>query len=175
MTAGLVLAFLGYMLVYAAVKNEHPWASVVRAFGGQPPPPPGSTNEAPGHSQAPGGAGVVQAPGFLTPPAQKALAAITDTYPDLAYQGGFNCRRIIPHDGGTSDEWSEHAWGNALDFTGPAVLMRKLVAWANVPHIKLRYKIANVIPPGSAVNSVHIDFVPSHTGQTPPCASAGSR
>lgn len=174
MTAGLLLAFLAYLLIYAGVKNVHPWGPIVEAFGGRAPAPPGTRSGTPDRS-AGEAAGAIQGPpsagdGTLTDPAARAKAAIEKLYPDLAYQGGWSCRHIIPHDGGTSDEWSEHAWANAIDFTGPAVLMRKLMVWANLPHNRLRYKINNVVPPGSAVNSVHIDFFPAHSGQVPPCA-----
>lgn len=172
MTAGLVLAFLAYLLIYAGVKGVHPWGPIVEAFGGQAPPPPGGSN-APDAGQSVGTGPVTgSAAGQLTPEAAKAKAAIEQTYPDLGYLGGYNCRHIRPHDGSESDEWSEHSWGNAIDFSGPAALMRKLIVWANLPHNKLRYKINNVIPPGSAVNAVHIDFFPSHAGQTPPCAGS---
>lgn len=181
MTAGLLLAFLAYLLLYAGVKGVHPWGPIVESFGGKAPPPPGSKSGTPdrpaksgegvGIASEPKGGGGIGSSG-LTRNAQAAYDAIRATYPGLLYVGGPNCRRIIPHDHApTGDEpWSEHAWGNAIDFEGPAALMRKLMVWANLPHIKLRYKINNVIPPGSAVPAVHIDFFPSHTGQTPPCA-----
>lgn len=41
MVAGLLLAFVGYVLVYAGIKGIHPWAPIVEAFGGKAPPPPG--------------------------------------------------------------------------------------------------------------------------------------
>jgi hypothetical protein len=177
-TAGLLLAFLGYLLVYAGIKGVHPWAPIVEAFGGTAPPPPGSRSATPDATGSPGG-GITEprqgrstgaGTGGLTRRAEVCKAAIEQTYPDLAYLGGPVCRKIIPHDGGESDVWSEHAWGNAIDFSGPGWLMRKLIVWANLPHNKLRYGIYEVIPPGSAVNAVHIDFVPNHAGQTPPCA-----
>jgi hypothetical protein len=174
MTAGLLLAFLGYLLIYAGIKGVHPWAPVVEAFGGRAPAPPGSRSGSPESAATPtreAGAGVTTTgEGGLTRAANRCKEAIEQTYPELEYLGGPSCRKIIPHDGGTSDQWSEHAWGNAIDFGGPAWAQRKLVVWANLPHNKLRYQIANVIPAGSAVNAVHIDFFPSHTGQTPPCA-----
>jgi len=177
-TAGLILAFLAYLLIYAGVKGVHPWGPIVEAFGGQAPRPPGGSN-VPGASATGGPPNLApgevlgpptEATGGLTPAAAKAKVAIDETYPDLGFLGGPSCRKIKPHDGSESDVWSEHAWANALDYGGPAALMRKLVVWANLPHNRLRFKINNVIPPGSAINSVHIDFFPSHTGQTPPCA-----
>jgi hypothetical protein len=176
-TAGLLLAFLGYLLIYAGIKGVHPWAPVVEAFGGRAPVPPGSRSGSPESAATPSreaGAGVTTtgSASTLTDAAARAKAAIERLYPDLHYQGGYVCRTINPHDGGTSDEWSEHAWANAIDFTGSSVLMRKLLVWANLPHNRLRFKINNVIPPGSSVNSVHIDFFPSHSGQTPPCAGS---
>jgi hypothetical protein len=173
-TAGLLLGFIAYLLIYAGVKGIHPWGPIVEAFGGQAPAPPGSRSTGP---DGPSGGSIGTGPttgsaATLTDAAAKAKAAIERLYPDLHYQGGYVCRTINPHDGGTSDEWSEHAWANAIDFTGSSVLMRKLLVWANLPHNRLRFKINNVIPPGSSVNSVHIDFFPSHSGQTPPCAGS---
>jgi hypothetical protein len=168
MTAGLVAAFLGYLLVWAAVKGVHPWAPIVEAFGGTPPPSPGSSGTRRPHGGPGGGPGPGAGPGGLTMRAARCKLAIDRTYPGLDYLGGPACRKIIPHDGGTSDTWSEHAWGNAIDYGGSAELMRKLIVWANLN--KVRYQINNVIPPGAAVNVVHIDFLPSHAGQVPPCA-----
>jgi hypothetical protein len=67
MTAGLLLAFLGYLLVYAGVKGVHPWGPIVEAFGGKAPPPPGSSN-VPASSLAtvPSVGGTAQAPGTTT-------------------------------------------------------------------------------------------------------------
>lgn len=177
MTAGLILAFLGYLLVYSGIKGVHPWKPLVEAFGGQGPPAPGTDNVPGGartrpHGGPGGGPGPGAGPGGLTLRAYRCKLAIDQTYPDLAYLGGPDCRRIKPHDRAPkpNDPWSEHAWGNAIDYSGPAGLMAKLVVWASLPHIRLRFGINNVIPPGSAVNAVHIDFLPSHAGQTPPCA-----
>lgn len=180
MTAGLILAFLAYLLIYAGVKGQHPWGPIVEAFGGKAPPPPGTRSKTPDNPEGKGGGLATEPKGGagigssgLTRAAQMCYDAIRRTYPDLIYVGGFVCRQIIPHDHApTGDEpWSEHAWGNAIDFEGPPTMMRKLIVWANLPQNKLRFKINNVIPPGSAVPAVHIDFFPSHTGQVPPCAS----
>lgn len=177
MTAGLLLGFLAYLLIYAGVKGVHPWGPIVEAFGGRAPAPPGTRSGSPDTVANAGteAAGAIQGPpsagdGTLTDPAARAKAAISKLYPDASYLGGWSCRHINPHNGGTSDEWSEHAWANAIDFGGPSYIQRKIMVWANLPHNRLRYKINNVIGPGSAVNAVHIDFFPSHTGQVPPCA-----
>lgn len=178
MTAGLVLAFLGYLLVYAGVKGVHPWAPIVQAFGGVPPAPPGGKSTAPGINPATGGVGLApgdqygpptEAVGGLTVRAARAKEAIDRTYPDLAYLGGPSCRCINPHDGGGSATVSEHAWGNAIDYGGSERLMGKLMVWASLPHNKVRFHINNVIGPGSEVNAVHLDFMPSHAGQPCPC------
>jgi hypothetical protein len=171
MTAGLVLAFLGYLLVWAAVKGVHPWAPIVEAFGGTIPPAPGaSINPQGGVGTEPYGPPTQS--GGLTPAALAAKAAIEQTYPNLTYRGGFVCRHEIPHSGQPSEDWSEHAWGNAIDFGEPGqeADMRKLMVWATLN--KLRYRIVNIIGPGSAVVTVHLDFAPSHDGQTPPCAGS---
>ena len=174
MTAGLLLGFIAYLLIYAGVKGVHPWGPIVEAFGGQAPAPPGSRSTGPdGDSGTSIGTGpTTGSAATLTDAAAKAKAAIERLYPDASYLGGYSCRHIIPHDGGESDEWSEHAWANAIDFGGPTVIQRKIQVWANLPHNRLRFKINNVIPAGSAVNAVHIDFFPSHAGQSPPCAGA---
>lgn len=174
MTIGLVLLLAAYILIYAGVKGVHPWGPIVEAFGGKAPPPPGSTSEAPGRTkQAAAGYEPVVAAGGLTDRAAACKEAIDRQYPNLEYLGGFNCRHIIPHGGGESSEWSEHAWSNAIDYGGDAGTMRKLMVWATLN--KVRFRIVNIIPPGSAVNAVHLDFAPSHTGQTPPCAGGGGR
>jgi hypothetical protein len=46
MPLGLVLIFGGALLVIGAVRNEHPWSPIVKAFGGTPPPAPGSASAA---------------------------------------------------------------------------------------------------------------------------------
>lgn len=187
MTAGLVLAFLGYLLVWAGVKGEHPWAPVVKAFGGTPPPPPGGRSGSPGINPKTGGVQLApgevvgpptEATGGLSRAAARAKEAIDRTYPDLAFLGGPSCRCIRPHDGGSSSVVSEHAlWpggANALDYGGPAALQRKLVVWANLPHNRVRFRINNVIPAGAAIDAVHIDFFPSHAGQPCPCSGGCS-
>ncbi len=63
MTAGLVIAFLAYMLIYAGVKGVHPWAPIIEAFGGKAPPPPGSVSTVKGTTPA---GGTAQAPGTTT-------------------------------------------------------------------------------------------------------------
>ncbi len=78
------------------------------------------------------------------------------------------CRTIIPHDGGTSSTWSEHSWGNAFDVAGSASQMAMLMGWLEAR--RSFFQINNLIGPGSAVNVVHVDFLPSHAGTVPPCA-----
>lgn len=96
---------------------------------------------------------------------------IFQQFPNASFMGICSCRHIIPHDGGTSSIWSEHSWGNAIDVGGSATLMNQIMAWAQ--RNKAHYSINNIIGPGSAVNCVHVDFFPSHAGQTPPCAHGG--
>jgi hypothetical protein len=188
MSAGLILAFLGYLLVYAGVKGVHPWAPIAQAFGAAPPAPPGGRNTGPGINPKTGGVflapGEVQGPpteatGGLSRAAARAKEAIDRTYPDLAYLGGPSCRCIRPHDGGSSSVVSEHAeWpggANAIDYGGPWALMSKLMVWANLPHNRLLFKINNVIAPvHGGIEAVHIDFLPSHSGQPCPCSGGCS-
>ena len=160
MPLALLALFVGYLLVNAGIRNEHPWAELVTAFGGSPPGPPGISPGQPDSITPPGqGAGTkgaLETSGAVgtsagTPAVQAFWAAVVAKFGDKAQNLGVcSCRHIRPHSGGTSSTWSEHSW-----------------ALAN----KRRYKIVNAIPPGTAVNSWHFDFAPSHAGQVPPCAN----
>jgi hypothetical protein len=179
----LAAAFAGYLLIYAGLKGVHPWCPVVTAFGGTCPPPPGSTSVlstgttrgatavAPPLVGGHVGQGGASGPGGLTERAQAFLDAVRQRFPGAVYQGGFQCRPIIPHNGGTSDEWSEHAWGNAVDIDGPDEGTEQAIM-AFAESNRFVFGVNNVIGPGSAVPSVHVDFLPSHAGQVPPCAGA---
>lgn len=177
MPLALVGLFLGYLLVHAAVKNEHPFAQIVTAFGGVAPPVPGRS--ATGLLQPGGNPAGVQGPGTGpstgtsagTPRVQAFREAVRAKFGDqLTSAGVCACRKIIPHNGGSSSRWSEHAWCNAEDYKGSAAAMARLMVFANLN--RRRYGLVNIIPPGASVNVVHVDFAPSHTGQTPPCAAA---
>jgi len=95
-------------------------------------------------------------------------AAVQGRFPSARFEGIYSCRHIIPHDGGGSSEWSEHAWGNAVDFGGSDQTMSNIMAFAE--RNKDSFGIDNIIGPGSAVDAVHVDFFPNHYGQVPPCA-----
>jgi len=41
MPLALLALFVGYLLINAGIRNQHPWAEIVTAFGGAPPGPPG--------------------------------------------------------------------------------------------------------------------------------------
>lgn len=177
MPLALLALFVGYLLINAGIRNEHPWASVVQAFGGSPPGPPGIS---PGQADSitPPGQGTGTGP-VQGPPTQGGTAAVQAF--DEAVFGKFGsslesagvcaCRTIIPHGGGSSSTWSEHAWCNAKDYRGSAATMARLMVWANLHRKGPGWQIVNLIGPGTSVNVVHVDFAPSHAGQTPPCAN----
>jgi len=176
MPLALLALFVGYLLINAGIRNEHPWASVVQAFGGSPPGPPGISPGQAG-SISPPGQGVIQGPGTGpltgtsdgTPAVQRFDAAVRARFGDrLTSAGVCACRKIIPHNGGSSNMWSQHAWCNAKDYKGSAAAMAALMIFANANRRK--YHLVNIIPPGTAVNVVHVDFAPAATG-TPPCAN----
>jgi hypothetical protein len=171
----LLALFVGYLLINAGIRNEHPWAEIVQGFGGAPPGAPGISPGQPGSITPPGQPRGGETAGRVgtssgTPAVQAFDAAVQAKFPGLFEDAGVcACRTIIPHNGGSSDNWSEHAWCNAKDYRGSAANMARLMIFANVN--RRRYKLVNVIPPGTAVNVVHVDFAPSHSGQTPPCAN----
>lgn len=177
----LLTLFTGYLLVNAAVKNEHPLASIITAFGGSAPPVPGrdplegaveagrQTGSPPKQGGETSGAVGTSAG---TSEVQAFHAAVVDRFGDqLTSAGVCACRTIRPHSGGSSSTWSQHAWCAAEDWRGSAAAMARLMAWGSRPSIRRRYKIRNLIPPGTAINVVHVDFNPPRTG-TPPCAKA---
>lgn len=170
MTIGLLAAFLGVVLIDAAIRGVRPWCPLVEAFGGacegshDERMAMATTGQHIAHSGSSGS-------GELTARAEAFRDAVERQYPQANYLGGFSCRTIRPHGGGSSDQWSEHAWANAVDFGGSADVMRRILVFANLN--RNRYGINNIIPPGSAVNAVHVDFMPGHSGQTPPCAGGG--
>jgi hypothetical protein len=167
-TAGLLAAFLGVLLVDSALRGVAPWSPLVEAFGGSPIPAQ-KTPKVPGADtvdvQGPTPSG---APAGGNPRVQAFARAVFAAYPNAHNAGVYACRKIIPHDGGTSNVWSEHSWSNAIDISADAQTMHKIVVWANLN--RNRFHINNVIGPGSAVNVVHVDFLPSHAGQVPACA-----
>lgn len=174
MPLALLALFVGYLLVNAGIRNEHPWAELVTAFGGSPPGPPGISPGQPDSITPPGQGVSVNtpsetsgAPSGGTPAVQAFWAAVVAKFGDKAQNLGVcSCRMIRPHNGGSSSTWSEHSWCNAIDVGG---VNATIGAWALAN--KRRYKIVNAIPPGTAVNSWHFDFAPSHAGQVPPCAN----
>lgn len=94
--------------------------------------------------------------------------AFERVFPSAHFLGICNCRKIIPHSGGTSSTWSEHSWGNAIDYTGSASQQNQMMAWAR--RNKGQFRVNNIIGPGPGCDCTHFDFFPSHAGQTPPCA-----
>ena len=174
MTLGLVTGFLGILLAYSAIRNEHPWCPVLTAFGKPCPPKPGGAG--PLAALADRAAGLVGGQAVVPGTGQALVdafwAAAQRKFPNVENAGVCACRHIIPHDGGTSDTWSEHSWCNAIDLRADATTMAKIMLWANV--VKVKFKINNIIGPGSAVAVVHVDFLPSHAGEVPPCASGGT-
>jgi len=180
MTLGLVTGFLGILLAYSAIRDEHPWCPILQAFGKSCPPKPGGESPlAAMRSAGTAVAGIIpgtgspggSTPSGLTQRAAAFKAAVEAAIPGAAanYLGGLVCRMIHPHDGGTSSTVSEHAWGNAVDYGGSTQLQHRIYAFAMAG--KIRFGIINIIPAGSAVDAVHVDFAPSHAGQPCPCTS----
>jgi len=172
----LLALFVGYLLVNAGIRNQHPWTEIVSAFGGAPPGAPGISPGEAGSITPPGqpiqgpGTGPSTGTSAGTPAVQAFHAAVAAKFGDSLTSAGIcACRTIKPHDGGSSSTWSEHAWCNAEDFRGSAAAMARLMIFANVNRV--RYKLANVIGPGTSIQVVHVDFLPSHRGQVPACAN----
>lgn len=92
--------------------------------------------------------------------------------------GAFNCRVVE----GTS-EYSDHSWGNAIDFTGSSNLLQTLRDYLekNAGKLNVKYVIYNRQISTAGKNRraytgsdphilhLHVDFYPSPTGN-PPCA-----
>lgn len=81
--------------------------------------------------------------------------------------GVWNCRKIAG-----STKWSEHAWGDALDFTHPGYPESLMPVKRALMARKGRFDITRVIGPDNNSahhNHLHIDVDPDHFG-TPPCA-----
>lgn len=92
--------------------------------------------------------------------------AVIQKFPTAQYAGCYACRRQRGSTANT-DCWSEHAWGNAVDFFGPVYKIRD---WANTADVKKKYNI-NASFYESSPGDVHTQFNPRHSCySTPPCA-----
>jgi hypothetical protein len=54
----------------------------------------------------------------------KVYTALKWNFTDWGFIGTFSCRRIAG-----SSSWSQHAWGNAIDFTGSTSKMNAMTSW----------------------------------------------
>jgi hypothetical protein len=176
MPLALLALFAGYLLVNAAVRNEHPWCEIVRAFGGSCPPAPGvsGSGEVTPGTQTPidpktgGIEGGTYGPGAgeaydAATPAAAAFAAEVFAKFNVSNAGiCTECRTIRPHNGGSSSTISQHSFCNAVDVRGSAASMARVMVWATANRRRLH--IRNLIPPGTSVNVVHADFNPPVQG-----------
>lgn len=176
MPLALLALFVGYLLINAGIRGEHPWCEIVRAFGGSCPPAPGVSPGQPGSIEPgpqtnidPKTGGVV---GGDYGPVSGATPAAASFWRDVSARFDVTnagictkCRAIIPHGVGSSNTISEHSWCNAVDVKGSAATMARVMVWANLHRRK--YKIVNLIGPGTKVNVVHADFAPTHGGTFP--------
>jgi len=85
-------------------------------------------------------------------------------FPLARFGGIFNCRKIA----GSADQWSDHAWGNALDVFVSKKRGDAIVRWLKKrPRFNINYILWQV---PDHYDHIHISFNPSRTGQIPPCA-----
>lgn len=182
MTGVAVLLIIGgATLVYSAFKGLDPRSLVTSVFTGDEPTPlapipgavlPGNTvSGAPlTGGRPPGGGGI----GRNTAAIDTVVAALRQKWPEVRIGGTYVCKRIL----GSSTP-SQHAWGNAVDFSGPSPLyMSRMAAWAVGEAKAGRLPIAQVLwfykdqLNGGYVydhtTHVHISGKPMMTG-TPPC------
>lgn len=173
MWLAIPVAVVAYSLIYAGIKGVHPWCPFLEAFGGTCPPPPGSTSplaQMPpqgGGAPPPGGGSGGGDGSGSTPNNNTARAQIEAEFPDLIDLGhGVCCKKL-----GTSGcstpgpPWSQHAWGNAVDYRVPSGQMAELVAWVTI-HVAC---LGHILPNEPGPGLIHIDFTPQGLG-TPPCA-----
>lgn len=111
----------------------------------------------------PGGGGVTPSTG--TPRVKEAYREVTAQF-HVTNLGIFNCRPIAG-----SSTWSEHSWSNAVDFGGSVSELDKV--WRFLDSNRGRLGI-NWIgwrnDPNHYPGHLHVDFIPNHAGQRPPCA-----
>lgn len=106
--------------------------------------------------------------------ARMIAAVIDQRYPQATDLGIYNCRPIRG-DYAQSDDWSQHAWGNAVDRGHPDPnVLRDMYEWAQQMQRRGtlpigRHDGAILIYPGE---SIHIEG-PQRTG-VPPCAGGSS-
>lgn len=170
MPLAMLAIFAGYLLVNAALKGEHPWCEVLRAFGGSCPPPPGRSAAGELQPGAPSDRPPATTPselgtGSTTARAQAFSSEVFERFPTARSLGIFVCKKIAG-----SDTWSEHSWGNALDIGGSQRVLGQVAAWAGANRV--RFAIRNILwqVPGHDTH-VHVDFEPSHAGSVPSCAN----
>lgn len=117
MPLALLALFVGYLLINAGIRNQHPWAEIVQAFGGSPPGAPGiSPGEA--GSITPPGQGPLQGPPSPATtqgarPALGRIIAFAKALPGLSF-GGI----CADPDAGGHISGSEHFDCNAVDIFG---------------------------------------------------------
>lgn len=113
-------------------------------------------------SSGSGGGGTTPSTG--TPDVKRVYQEVTARF-NVTSLGICNCRKI---DGSSS--WSEHSWCDAWDIHGSVSELDKVNHY--LLSNKARLNINNVLwhYPNHYPDHIHVDFQPSHSGQTPPCA-----
>lgn len=117
---------------------------------------------------------------IMTDSARKTWNNITlqQQFNNIGNIGAFNCRLID----GTND-YSDHSWGNAIDFTGSPMMLENLRNYLekNANKLNVKYVIYNREISTAGKNRkpytgvdphtlhLHVDFYPSPSGN-PPCA-----
>lgn len=156
MPLALLALFVGYLLVNAGIRNEHPWAEIVQAFGGAPPGPPGIS---PGQADS------------ITPPGQGSKFDPSNVGPKATTEGTPAIDRIVGFAthipglgshvhvgeicGGGSVPGSQHPKCNGVDLTTDThrqlvVLFHTTLAAAKVKAIPA----SEVIGPGGTGNGL---------------------
>jgi hypothetical protein len=101
-----------------------------------------------------------------TPAVQRFRAALFEAFPDVRSLGICNVRRTRgPYASG--ETWSQHAYCNAEDYTGPGApeSLRPVIRW--IEENRERFDVNHLItyPEGSGLEHViHVDFHPERTG-----------
>lgn len=114
MPLALLALFVGFLLINAGIRNEHPWAGIVQAFGGSPPGAPGIS---PGQADSidPGTGGV--ATGTYGPPSAPGSGPTKPIKRVLAFVTKLPGVHIGAVCGPGSVAGSQHPMCNAVDFS----------------------------------------------------------
>jgi hypothetical protein len=142
-TVGLLLAFLGYTLLYASVKGVHPWTPIMEAFGGTAAPPPGSpvtdpSGVTPGNPAGQQGPPTAAGKAGPTNDVLRYIHALDQSFHGWSNLGICVCKKVI----GSSD-WSDHSTCSAIDIGGSPNTLRGIVAFTvqHASELQVKYVI----------------------------------